>query len=82
MGKKCDSRICQKSKLRNCWGVAEERDLIYTSFWEMTSLSEMQNVVRAMVTSVSKKQKKSENIKRSHNFMYKLRLQNGTVVQV
>ena len=83
MSKKCDSRICQKSKLRNCWDVAEEeRDLIYTSFWEMTSWSVRQNVVTAMVTSVSKKQKKSENNKRSHNFMYKLRLQNGTVVQV
>ena len=83
MSKKCESFFCHKSKLRKCSDVPEEeRVLIFKSFWEMTSWSERRNVVRALVTSVSKKQKKSEKNKRANNFLYKLRLQNGTLLQV
>ena len=84
MGNPCTSTFCQKSKLRQCQTIAEQtREWIFYHFWSMSTWTERQTYIKALVTKVDVKQKKStQDSRRSLSYCYVLKPADGTAVAV
>lgn len=86
LGPPCKSEACKKSKFRQCQGIEmNERDEIFSNFWEKLSWDQKKMYIVSLVTKAEKKhttKKPGELSRKNFSYSYNLKKLNGTTVPV
>lgn len=86
MGPRCTSRLCEKSKIRNCSKMTDdERKLLFNHFWSKMSWDQRKVYICSLVTQApTKRTSKAPNeiSRRKGSFIYSLRNKNDESLTV